>query len=108
MKLTPEQHHEDCDYRNAYLAGEEHDCNLDCEATAMELPHINREELFQLIVGLERLRDDEAAEAKKYAAESSEYQSPEFADQLAREARVRSIQAENLRERLKATPNYRP
>jgi len=117
MNLTPEQHHEDCDHRNSHVAKEtaetlnvdveQHrevfDCSLDCEATAMDLPHITRDELLMMIVGLERLRDDNKAETKRYTAMQTE-----LATTFARECRTESVQAENLRGRLKNTPNYRP
>lgn len=102
--LTPEQHHEDCDYRVSRMMGDEADCNLDCAATAMELPHITREELFMLIVGLEHLRDDSAREANR---DRSRWASQEFAREDAARWRADSVQAEHLRQRLIATPNYR-
>lgn len=98
-------HHEDCDYRNAHIAGTEHDCNLDCEATAMEVPHLTREELFQCIIGLEALRDNLAELARE---DRSHWRDPAFGEDQAAKWRAESVQAENLRERLKATPNYRP
>lgn len=118
--MKPEHHHEDCDYRNSSAAveadetfgvpegktaNEVHDCNLDCEATAMELPHISREELFTLIVGLEHLRDDYEAEARR---DRSSWIDQTFASEDAAKWKAESIQAEQLRQRLKDTPNYRP
>src|SRR5690606_5615362 len=80
-------------------------CNLDCEATAMELPHVTRDELFMMIVGLERLRDDSKREANKSRANWADQS---YAQQETAFWRSESIQAENLRQRLIATPNYRP
>lgn len=116
--LTPDQHHEDCDYRNSHAAREACQilgvpdvedcegfaCNLDCEATAMQVPHLTVDELFQCIVGLEHLRDDYAMEARK---DRSHWASQEYAAEHTAKWRADSIRAENLRQRLLSTPNYR-
>ncbi len=97
MNLTPQQHHEDCDHRNAHNAGERHDCNLDCEAEQAELPHISHDELLQIIIGLERLRDDALREANKLRRH---WPDQELAREDAAFWRAESVQAENLRQRL--------
>lgn len=87
-------HHEDCDYRVSRDCGDEHECNLDCEATAVQLPHLNAFDVKLIVVALGDMREEQNREAARYDTLPGRELS-------ARSARVEAVHAENLRRRLR-------
>jgi len=67
---------------------------------------LSQTDIFNLVVGLERLRDDEAAEARRYREVAHTWDDPAWAHSLAQERDGQSVRAEELRQRVKETEGY--